>query len=810
MITVHKIELVNFRSIPYAVIEPNLDGGMTALAGGNGLGKSSVVHGLMWAMWGVTPSSDVSVKGLRKQGSEGAECRVTVTFEHDGQIVEVTRALKGRNDTTVAFIKVNGIEITNVSAKTAVSWMENRLGGLDANGFLTAFVVRQKEMDDLVRARPAERKKLIERLAGIERMSEAVQRSREVENEAKKLVILLPGSESDLKASQDNFESVKGLAKEAQAEAVQLEAEMVAAKAESEAFELEYSHAREALNALAILVDERSNKNSEFTILGSRLSDAKHNLEDKKQAAQGGDTQTVTDANHQHSKAREALEKAREALSGAATVKGRLEVLTKSFKVATDSLDAAIERKNISEAGFTTSQDDALSAVAPMEQEISDAKKTLNNASAARSDLRAEHRRITNAISTLSESNSPNCPTCNRDLENATEVIGALQTALGIITLQGEKSKENHDEAEEALEVLLNRDLESVTCTKALADAKKKKVDSENLVNERNRELEAIHSEFEEATALVEKASSVTVEVVQSLENDATSARDAFMTAERAAEAAKNVPELENKVATLMAEISTVQVHIDALDVAILNAQVDINDVAVLENSVNLSRENLNKKTLASHQSATSGQIAQERVNTAEISVQVEQSKLDAKADAVRDHQVKSATREALEAFRVNRLARIAPELAEVATDLVARMTNGRYLAVDMDENFTPILTDANGEQRPAAWLSGGEESIVALALRIGIGEVISGSKGGLLVLDEVLTSQDSDRRQAMISAIRELPGRQTLMINHVAEALDIADKGYLFTTDENDDPIVVELGQEEISIHLDHALDAE
>ena len=44
------------------------------------------------------------------------------------------------------------------------------------------------------------------------------------------------------------------------------------------------------------------------------------------------------------------------------------------------------------------------------------------------------------------------------------------------------------------------------------------------------------------------------------------------------------------------------------------------------------------------------------------------------------------------------------------------------------------------------------------------------------MILDEVLTAQDEQRRQATMAAIRELPGLQPIVINHVSEATDMVD----------------------------------
>jgi len=122
-------------------------------------------------------------------------------------------------------------------------------------------------------------------------------------------------------------------------------------------------------------------------------------------------------------------------------------------------------------------------------------------------------------------------------------------------------------------------------------------------------------------------------------------------------------------------------------------------------------------------------------------------------------------------------------------------MTDGKYVGVELDEEFTPIVTHHTGWQRPAALLSGGEVSVVALALRLAIGELIAGERGGLLFLDEAQTALDAERRQAQMAAIRDLPGRQVISISHSAEATDVADAVFaLVPHDEDGSTLVAEV----------------
>lgn len=152
MIELLSVRLENFRSFTDATFVPAPSGeGLTAITGRNGAGKSSIIHALMWALYGETPN-DVPVKGLRRQGST-EPVQVRVVFRHDGQTVTITRSLRGKNDTGAVNIEVDGVQQTTVSVRTAKQWVTDRLR-LDSAAFLTAFVVRQKELDALLTDRP--------------------------------------------------------------------------------------------------------------------------------------------------------------------------------------------------------------------------------------------------------------------------------------------------------------------------------------------------------------------------------------------------------------------------------------------------------------------------------------------------------------------------------------------------------------------------------------------------------------------------------------------------------------------------------
>lgn len=123
--------------------------------------------------------------------------------------------------------------------------------------------------------------------------------------------------------------------------------------------------------------------------------------------------------------------------------------------------------------------------------------------------------------------------------------------------------------------------------------------------------------------------------------------------------------------------------------------------------------------------------------------------------------------------------ASIGPDLAARASENLSLLTNGRYVALELDKNFAPSIIE-DGTAKPV--ISGGEEDVVALALRLALSELIQERQGhpmSLLILDEVFGSLDAERRQAVLDRLTALKGRfdQILVITHLEEVQQIADQ---------------------------------
>jgi exonuclease SbcC len=124
----------------------------------------------------------------------------------------------------------------------------------------------------------------------------------------------------------------------------------------------------------------------------------------------------------------------------------------------------------------------------------------------------------------------------------------------------------------------------------------------------------------------------------------------------------------------------------------------------------------------------------------------------------------------ALTDLRTDLNAGLRPDLAELASGFLRDLTNGRYSDLELDEDYNTTLME-DGD--PKAVISGGEEDIANLALRLAISQMIAERAGqplSMLVLDEIFGSLDEERRAAVVELLRALADRfpQVILITHI------------------------------------------
>ena len=703
-VVLHRVSVQNFRAHTDADISfPET--GLTTVIGDNGAGKSSLVSiAPFFALYGKAPSG-VSLRSLRRQGApEGDPTVVTVELTVAGRRLLVTRTMKGKNLTSMAEVRLDGELVTDTKTGAANDLVESLIGPADA--FATVYLVAQKSLDALVTAKGADRRRLIEKLAGIDSLQAAVEEARGSTREAKGAVsslpvladedVLLAGLDDALSASVAAVENVTGF------EVVEVAAAASIAEAESAAASMELS----ARSALAKRVEFERLRGDARTA-EALVTDASTRLNALLPVADPGCERVDT------SEWTIRLEGFRDRFSHlSATI---LTIPAECDGTVVESLMAAL---SVCPGGEPVD-------VEPLRELVG--------------SLTAEANHIKGTLAGLLDV----CPTCGREADTAS-MRADLETEL---------------ENVEAALMVADRDFTAATewneaCVTAAAlsaeyDNAVQALEADSLLVERRRNLEKEREELKtEAQGLKERlaAADATNTFLDAFENYEASRIEL----ETALTAAQNNLDAARRALTVLGPEPDVDEN------AITAAQTLVAEkrglLAAATKELNTAR--------ATHRETETAVIAAREAIAAAASARTH-------ATQVRDsHRIAASVQDTLERFREQRIALLAPSLQDSSSDYINALSGGRFAGIELSEDFEPSVIDDDGTCREVSLLSGGEESLVALALRLAIGDEIVEGGGSMLVLDEVLGSMDEGRQALIVEALRRLD-RQVIMVDH-------------------------------------------
>lgn len=135
------------------------------------------------------------------------------------------------------------------------------------------------------------------------------------------------------------------------------------------------------------------------------------------------------------------------------------------------------------------------------------------------------------------------------------------------------------------------------------------------------------------------------------------------------------------------------------------------------------------------------------------------------------------------------------PELSELASGFLSDLTDGRYGELELDDGYNIVVLE-DGVPKPV--ISGGEEDLANLVLRLAISQMIAERAGqpfSLLILDEIFGSLDEAHRANVLDLLRRLQGRfeQVILITHIEQVREGVDRVIAVRYDEESGCAVVE-----------------
>lgn len=160
-----RIEFKNFKRYSYQEIE--FHDGITGIIGNNGTGKSTIVQGILFALYGVRAGVEGDFINSSSSGSKD-KCSVTLDFLKDGSNYSITRWYRKTPSSAQhdAQLKINGKLLAD-----SVSHVEKeieRVVGMQASDFRNTIYAGQKDLSSLLDDSPAERQKWFMKMLGID------------------------------------------------------------------------------------------------------------------------------------------------------------------------------------------------------------------------------------------------------------------------------------------------------------------------------------------------------------------------------------------------------------------------------------------------------------------------------------------------------------------------------------------------------------------------------------------------------------------------------------------------------------------
>ncbi|MDB4900008.1 MAG: hypothetical protein JWN53_1816, partial [Gemmatimonadetes bacterium] len=129
--------------------------------------------------------------------------------------------------------------------------------------------------------------------------------------------------------------------------------------------------------------------------------------------------------------------------------------------------------------------------------------------------------------------------------------------------------------------------------------------------------------------------------------------------------------------------------------------------------------------------------------------------------------------------LRTDLNVQLRPEMSELASAFLTELTDARYDELELDDSYNLTVIE-DGVPKPV--ISGGEQDIANLCLRLAISQMIAeraGQSFSLLILDEVFGSLDEARRQNVVELLRGLQDRfeQVIVITHIEQVREGLDR---------------------------------
>lgn len=785
-----ELELKNFRQhldTSVAFVD-----GVTGIIGPNGAGKSTILEAISWALYGA-PAVRGTNDTIRSKAAEGgAKVNVNLTFELGGSTYRVARTLDGSGRSGAAVLEVDGRPLR--SGMSEVSEAITKLLGMDYRAFFTSFFTGQKQIEFMAALDGRARANAISKMLGYDRVTRARDQAntdrlglrREIEGLEKGLP-----DPNELKERKKAAESALAVASTALGEA---ESDQKAAQGAVDRLKPEKEAFDETAKRCDRVMRDIELARAEIKPLERRVSELNEELNEMQRGwaeleALGPDLRRFEEAAEEYHRLAELQGFDRE---------------RQGIARETQYLEKDVAKLAEKEARLRIRAGRQAEALSQLAQAVEWLRNALEQLRAARErkvgyehGTGAQIERLTLQLHELRSKRGQIvdagregvCPTCERPLgEELAKVLANFDAQID--GLSGEidtlRSAPPFDDSQitvaEADGERLAKQVEKLRDEKLRADR-----DAEEVVNvaqdreQRTRRIEFLRARLEE----------IPVGFDQQRYDELRQIGEDLTPIKRRATELEAALKREHKVAE---ELSDTQLRLDSRREELAEAEDSLAELGFSPEEHEKITKEFDEAKARLNAAALDTARRRGELNTASAvlaGVNQEEENYKSKLDELqrkRSERLHLQTlAEALDRLRADLNDRIRPELESIASELLSMITDGRYNTLEINEDYKAMIRD-DGELMPV--ISGGEDDIVNLALRLAISQMIADRAGqsfSLLVLDEVFGSLDDTRRDNVVSLLQNLKHRfeQIILITHVESIHDAVDNCLWVSFDE-------------------------
>jgi DNA repair protein SbcC/Rad50 len=780
------LKLENFKKYKY--FEIAFDSGLIGIIGKNGAGKSTIFEAILFALYGELKSKGDKEVVRNSNASSKDAVIVELDFEFDTIEYKVIREFRGKTLSANAKLYKN-TELITTGAKEVTTSIVN-LTKMSKDAFVHTLFASQKELTSLSNSKPEERKKMIRKLLGLEKIDfvekELIEKSRELKREIGAFAEVLLSAE-DISIKKEYIVEYTKQSQEIQKDISTRTTLLDSTKIEEQTIKQElelYTKTKEQKQNLHARCELLKNSIKSHQVNQDKLSNELNNLKTKQEELRG--LQSVKEeyiSLHESIKEQEKLKEfhirkeglileqneLRDQYKKAKETISLLEFETKEHKELVEkekALELKLESIKQTLLQIQTQEKILLQEIAGEQKLISDISKKIEN--------------ITNL------GRESNCPTCTRPLlDEYDNVIFSLEhivkttqkEKIDKATINLEEIQKNKEQIEESQKAYIKEHFE---LSKAI-----------NLIESKNKDLTIQKEHFEKVTqkGVKNKAELAKLEIYS---YDNTIHEQLLLKQKELKTKYEYVLSLETmlkRVDSIKEELQTSIQNQDKYNLELLQKDLEFQAINYDEvkhqekikqyDEVQAQKDSLTAviNELKVKIATIQGQIKtiQESLNNNEIQL----AKVQTKKDDLTDYE---KIKISLAEFKTKLNSKVAPRISDIASNMYAQITKGKYQHIEVSNDFDFYIYD-EGKKYPIERFSGGEIDLANLVLRIAISKTLSELSGAssveFLAFDEVFGSQDEARRMEILEAFHTIKEqyRQIFLISHEMEIKEMFER---------------------------------